>query len=72
MFYNAIKRKGWEGAKEEDMPSTVAIHNAVNEHCWQKIMAWEKLFNRYGGRDTGALNSKGVVDVFFFLLSISF
>ena len=37
MFYNAMKRKGYE-AKEEDMSNIVAIHNAVNERTWMEIM----------------------------------
>ena len=36
MFYNAMKRKGWD-AKEEDMPQVVAIHNTVNERAWQEV-----------------------------------
>ncbi|CAE7921867.1 cchl, partial [Symbiodinium sp. KB8] len=41
MFYNAMKRKGYE-AKEEDMSNIVAIHNAVNERTWMEIMKWEQ------------------------------
>jgi len=40
MFYNAMKRKGHE-PKEEDMKAVVAIHNTVNERCWQHILEWE-------------------------------
>lgn len=47
MFYNAIKKKGWQGVKEDDMVPTVAIHNAVNEHCWQKVMEWESMHKEY-------------------------
>lgn len=42
MFYNAMKRKGWQ-PKEEDMASVVAIHNTVNEECWRQILAYEQL-----------------------------
>jgi len=40
MFYNAMKRKGWEPS-EDDMPAVVAIHNAVNERAWREIQQWE-------------------------------
>jgi cytochrome c heme-lyase len=40
MFYNAMKRKGWD-ASEDDMTSVVAIHNAVNERVWREVMRWE-------------------------------
>lgn len=40
MFYNAIKRKGHQ-ANEEDMKVVVALHNTVNERCWQHILEWE-------------------------------
>lgn len=36
MFYNAMKRKGWD-AREEDMPQVVAIHNTVNERAWREV-----------------------------------
>jgi hypothetical protein len=42
MFFNAMKRKGWE-PKEEDMGVIVAIHNAVNERSWRQVFEWEKL-----------------------------
>eukprot|EP00123_Amoebidium_parasiticum_P021019 comp6015_c0_seq1/m.1861 comp6015_c0_seq1/g.1861 ORF comp6015_c0_seq1/g.1861 comp6015_c0_seq1/m.1861 type:complete len:300 (-) comp6015_c0_seq1:126-1025(-) len=42
MFFNAMKRKGWE-PKEQDMDVVVAIHNNVNERTWEKIRAWESL-----------------------------
>lgn len=41
-FYNAMKRKGWD-PHEEDMPTVVAIHNAVNERCWHEVLKWESL-----------------------------
>lgn len=42
MFYNAMKRKGWQPA-EQDMGTIVAIHNAVNERAWQEVLSWERL-----------------------------
>mmetsp|Transcript_33641 Transcript_33641/g.56525 ORF Transcript_33641/g.56525 Transcript_33641/m.56525 type:complete len:278 (+) Transcript_33641:269-1102(+) len=58
MFYNAMKRKGWQPS-EYDMPSVIAIHNVVNERCWHEILTWERLhtsqtasptLNRFEGR----------------------
>lgn len=46
MFYNAMRRKGW-GAKEQDMPAVVAIHNAVNERTWREVLKWEALHQAY-------------------------
>ena len=40
MFYNAMRRKGWD-AKEEDMPAVVAIHNGVNERAWHQVCQYE-------------------------------
>ncbi|CAN0019283.1 unnamed protein product [Ectocarpus fasciculatus] len=40
-YYNAIKRKGYK-ASAADMPSTLAIHNAVNEKGWQMVQEWER------------------------------
>ncbi|CAN0397078.1 unnamed protein product [Pylaiella littoralis] len=40
-YYNAIKRKGYK-ASASDMPSTLAIHNAVNEKGWEKVREWER------------------------------
>eukprot|EP00051_Salpingoeca_urceolata_P008998 m.110515 g.110515 ORF g.110515 m.110515 type:complete len:254 (+) comp16049_c0_seq1:122-883(+) len=42
MFYNAMRRKGWD-PNEKDMSVVVSMHNAVNEHSWRQVMAWEKL-----------------------------
>ncbi len=39
-FFNAMKRKKWD-PQEEDMPSVVPIHNAVNERAWMQILQWE-------------------------------
>lgn len=41
-YYNAIKRKGYK-ASATDMPSTLAIHNAVNEKGWQMVQEWERV-----------------------------
>lgn len=40
-YYNAIKRKGYK-ASASDMPSTLAIHNAVNEKGWEMVREWER------------------------------
>ena len=44
MFYEAIKRKGWQ-PPEQDIENVVKIHNVVNERCWQEILKWEKEFH---------------------------
>lgn len=41
-FYNAMKRKGWNGVDEATMPLVVRIHNAVNEKGWQHVRRWER------------------------------
>jgi len=41
MFYNALRRKGWQGVQEEDVSAIVAIHNTTNERCWAEILRWE-------------------------------
>lgn len=41
-FYNALRRKGWE-PQERDMTAVVAIHNAVNEQAWKKVVEFEKI-----------------------------
>ena len=49
MFYNALRRKGWEFGPEDleaqDMDHIIKIHNANNESAWQevKIIFGEKL-----------------------------
>jgi cytochrome c heme-lyase len=42
MFYNAMRRKGWD-PREEDMVTVVSIHNAVNERSWSQVLEWERL-----------------------------
>lgn len=41
-YFNAIRRKGHDVAAA-DMPSTLAIHNAVNEKGWEMVRRWERL-----------------------------
>ncbi|EFA80147.1 cytochrome c heme-lyase [Heterostelium album PN500] len=43
MFFNAMKRKNYE-PNEEDMKVVIAIHNTVNEKCWEHVMEWENEF----------------------------
>jgi len=40
-FFNAMQKKGWQ-PREQDMNTVVAIHNAVNERCWQEVLQYEK------------------------------
>ena len=54
MFFNAMKRKGWE-PKEEDMRAVVGIHNAVNERTWAEVMKWEKMHAAACGNPTAQL-----------------
>eukprot|EP00955_Chlamydomonas_euryale_P068664 360194-Chlamydomonas_euryale.AAC.9 len=42
MFFNAMKRKGWD-PREDDMPAVVNIHNSVNERAWREVMSWESI-----------------------------
>lgn len=51
-YYNAIRRKGYK-ASAQDMPMTLAIHNAVNEQGWTMVTEWERLHSG-GGADTPA------------------
>ena len=41
MFFEAMKRKGFDSARAADMQTVVPIHNAVNERAWAEIQAWE-------------------------------
>ncbi|KAL7479949.1 hypothetical protein ACHAW6_005664 [Cyclotella cf. meneghiniana] len=60
MFWNALARKGKLGdTKEEDMETVVAIHNAMNEGTWTKVLEWEEVIgegqpklSRFMGRPT--------------------
>ncbi|EGO55799.1 hypothetical protein NEUTE1DRAFT_86485 [Neurospora tetrasperma FGSC 2508] len=47
-FYEAMKRKGHDGASAADMKTVVPIHNAVNERAWAEILRWEKPFTGEG------------------------
>ena len=42
MFFDAMKRKGYDSARATDMQTVVPIHNAVNERAWAEILRWEK------------------------------
>ena len=45
-FYNAMRRKGWNGIDESTIPDVVYIHNAVNERGWRDVRRWElELYN---------------------------
>ncbi|KAK3348842.1 cytochrome c/c1 heme-lyase [Lasiosphaeria hispida] len=41
MFFDAMKRKGYNSAAAADMKTVVPIHNAVNERAWAEILRWE-------------------------------
>jgi cytochrome c heme-lyase len=41
MFYNAMRRKGYD-PNEQEMKAVVAIHNTVNERAWSEIVEWER------------------------------
>lgn len=41
-FYNALQRKGYE-TEERDVPTILAIHNDMNERCWQEVLRWERV-----------------------------
>jgi cytochrome c heme-lyase len=45
-MFNAIVRKGYDGAPD-DVPAMVAVHNWLNEGCWQQILRWEKKYFPY-------------------------
>ena len=42
MFFDAMKRKGYDAARAADMQTVVPIHNAVNERAWAEILRWEQ------------------------------
>merc|ERR1719213_1332532 len=42
MFFNAMRRKGYD-PNENEMRAVVAIHNTVNENAWEQIVWWESL-----------------------------
>ena len=47
MFYNALRRKGWEfgpdDLEQSDMDYIIKIHNANNENAWEEVLMWESL-----------------------------
>eukprot|EP00903_Cladosiphon_okamuranus_P010631 g10053.t1 len=59
-YYNAIKRKGYK-ASAADMPSTLAIHNAVNEKGWEMVQEWER--TRAEAESDGGGEGRGAADV---------
>jgi cytochrome c heme-lyase len=77
MFYNALVRKGKLGTDddptlESDMESVVALHNYMNEHSWNQIVAWEALVGetkpkllKFMGRPTD-LSPKARIKHWFF------
>ncbi len=50
MFYNALKRKGYE-TDPKDVESMVAVHNFLNEQVWQEVLEWESLHKSYTNVD---------------------
>ncbi|CAM9823870.1 unnamed protein product, partial [Ectocarpus sp. 4 AP-2014] len=57
-YYNAIKRKGYK-ASAADMPSTLAIHNAVNEKGWEMVQQWERAHAEAAATATPAAEGRG-------------
>lgn len=60
MFYNALKRKGWE-TEGKDVEAMVQVHNWLNEAVWDEVCQWESLhrsvcpgptLKRFQGRPT--------------------
>ena len=51
MFWNAMRKKGWNWKKEtdkdgqtiqrKDMENIIKIHNVNNERAWQEVLKWE-------------------------------
>jgi len=41
MFYNALRRKGFETAPD-DVQAMLQVHNFLNEQVWQEIRQWEQ------------------------------
>ncbi len=48
MFFDAMKRKGFDNTRVADMTTVVPIHNAVNEKAWAEIRAWEAPYTGQG------------------------
>uniref|UniRef100_A0A0K0F3E5 Holocytochrome c-type synthase n=1 Tax=Strongyloides venezuelensis TaxID=75913 RepID=A0A0K0F3E5_STRVS len=49
MFWNAMRRKGWnwkeDSMSQGDMEKLILIHNANNEEAWREILKWEELLH---------------------------
>ena len=49
MFYNALRRKGWEfgpdDLEQSDMDYIIKIHNANNENAWEEVRGSSSLFS---------------------------
>jgi hypothetical protein len=45
MFYNALKRKGYE-TRPEDIHAMLHVHNFLNEQVWEQIRQWEASYSR--------------------------
>jgi cytochrome c heme-lyase len=45
MFYNALRRKGYEPSTDEIAPM-LAVHNFLNEAVWEEIKKWESLHDQ--------------------------
>ncbi|CEF62869.1 Cytochrome c-type heme lyase [Strongyloides ratti] len=49
MFWNAMRRKGWnwrsDNMTQADMEKLILIHNANNEEAWKEILKWEELLH---------------------------
>lgn len=45
MFYNALRRKGFEPVADEISPM-LAVHNFLNEAVWEEIKKWEALHDQ--------------------------
>lgn len=47
MFWNAMKRKGWQWGEgdisQNDMGHIIKIHNANNEAAWEEVLKWERM-----------------------------
>ncbi len=48
MFFEAMKRKGFDSTHAADMRTVVPIHNAVNERAWAEIKTWEAPYTGTG------------------------
>lgn len=50
MFWNAMRRKGWQWSedqlKPDDMKHIISIHNRNNEEAWREVLKWEALHGR--------------------------